>query len=107
MFLSRIVTRDNRSVGRLLFQANYPLDALEVDKPVIALYSGSEPFIVATPHDRGTVAENTIRIYRDIRYGHRAFIRAAMAPFCCDNRTESVQSTSNFRKKERRHGSSE
>jgi hypothetical protein len=77
-------------VGQLLFQANYPLDALEVDKPVVALYSGSEPFIVAPQHDRGTVAENTIRIYRGIRYGHRAFIRAAMAPFCCDNRTESV-----------------
>jgi hypothetical protein len=77
-------------VGRLLFRANYPLDALEVDKPVIALYSGREFFIVAPVPGRETRAENNISIYRGIQDGHRAFNRAAMGLFCGDNCTESV-----------------
>jgi hypothetical protein len=78
-------------VGRLLFQPNYPLDVLEVEKPIIALYSGIESFIVAPAPGRETRAENNSKnIPRGIQDGHRVVIRAAMALFSCDNRTESV-----------------
>jgi hypothetical protein len=82
--------RDNRSVGRLLFQANYPLDAPEVDKSVVVLYSARESFIVAPAPGRETRAENNIKTYRRIQDRNRVFNRAAMTLFWCDNRTESV-----------------
>ena len=83
--------RDNRLVRRLSFRANSPPDALEVEKPVIALYSRCESFIVAPTPGRESRSENNSKnIPRCIQDGYGASIRAAMALYSCDNRTESV-----------------
>ena len=93
------MTRDDRSEGRLLFRANYPLGAPGLDEPVIALYCGCEFFIVAPVPGREARAENTLKNMPRNSDGQRAFKRAVAGLFCYDNCPESVHVDIRLQKK--------
>ena len=78
-------------MNRLLFEADYPLDAQGMYSPESTLRECSEFYIVAPLSGAGTRREAAAGECCLIQDGRHARSRAAAVTFCRDNRPQTVR----------------